>query len=247
MKRLIYITYLFLLALFLISCEKEIVVPVAQAEDSNLNNNRSGGSCPNYFYQTKNGVVTFGSVRGDYAIVGFKPNITPAQQQTILSRFSFFDATDGDAFFESGIATVVKFLPGTTCNQAEAFADQLEKNQGVDYVLPVFYGTGNFSIYDWVSPSPELIVTLSRPQHYRFLEQFARSTKTQIVTSFDDVTYILAANKKSNGTILQLASQLNASPKVDLAEPSFYGQLASGAKHGRKLPEYLANSLTQHR
>lgn len=246
MKRLIYITYLGLLALFLIACDKENVAPEAATQNASLSDLRFGGSCSTYSYQTKNGTVHFGNTRGDYAIVGFKPNVTPAQQQTILSRFSFFDTTDGDAFFESGVATVVKFLPGTNCQQVDLFSKQLEQHPGVDYVLPVFNGTGVFSQYDWISPSPELTVTLKHPQHYRFLEQFARSTKTQIVTGLDDVTFIVAANKKSTGTILELASQLNASPKFINAEPNFYGQF-SGMKHGRLISGAIAGTSVQQK
>ena len=237
MKRLIYITYLGLLALLLISCEKENIAPAASEEFISLDNMRSGGACPNYSYQTKTGTVQLGTVGGEFAIIGFNPTVTPTQQQTILSGFSIFDVINGDAYFESGIATLVKLQPGTTCNQVESFMKQLEKNQAVDYVVPVFDGTGVFSFYDWVSPSPELIVTLTDPQHYRFLEQFARNTKTQIVASFDEVTFILAANKKSSGNVLELSSLLNSSPKVDAAEPNFYGQMAGVIKHGRKMPD----------
>src|SRR6478609_11321220 len=101
MKRLIYLTYLGLLALMLISCEKEQILPAdaatdLQATDAKIN------SCNTYSYATKTNVVDLGSARTDFVIVAFAPQVTPAQRSTILSRFNIVKGISNSMFNDSG-------------------------------------------------------------------------------------------------------------------------------------------------
>src|SRR5688572_6209019 len=105
MKRLIYLLYLSLLALILVSCEKETVVPATALTD---NDNARGASCRSYQYLMKSGFYNLGIARNDYVLVGFANNVMPAQQQAILAQFPVVDQISSDVFMDSGIITVVK-------------------------------------------------------------------------------------------------------------------------------------------
>lgn len=225
MKQLIYLTYLGLLVLILVSCQKENVVPAGTPEElTNADTQRTASTCASYSFYSKDGLVPFGNMRNDYIIVGFKPFVDLAQQQAILSAFPIYNTTDGDAAFALRTATVVKLDPGTTCSQIHVFSKQLEKNPAVDLVLPVLDGLGVYSNYEWITSSSEILVFLTDPAHYSFLEQLTRKTRTRIVDSWDDVTFIIESDKNSHASVLELSSILNASSKVASAEPLIFGE-----------------------
>src|SRR5688572_9584146 len=139
MKRLIYLLYLSLLALILVSCEKETVVPAtALTEDDNAR----GAACQAYQYQLKNGIYNLGIARNDYVLVGFANNVMPAQQQAILAQFSVVDQISSDVFMDSGIITVVRLNSSANCQAVENLVASLERKPQVKFAAPVFDDAG---------------------------------------------------------------------------------------------------------
>ena len=238
MKRIIYIAYLSLLALILISCEQENVAPNGALAATTPDAART--SCQSYNYLTKTGVFQFGNVRTDYILVGFADNVTPAQQQALLSQYTIFDQIDGEFFTDSGIVTIVKLTGNATCSQVEQMLSDLEKKNEVNFATPTFNDPNG--VFSWIGQTNEFIVTLKNAKQYRQLEQLARITRTTIVTSITDEIYILSADKNSVGDALQMSSLFNLSPFVASAEPNFLLQappLRSGAKAEYKSSKIL--------
>ncbi|MFC5271080.1 hypothetical protein [Adhaeribacter terreus] len=243
MKRLIYITYLGLLALILISCHKENVAPDGALATPTPNEARFG-SCFSYHYLTKTGVFQLGNARTDYVLVGFGGNVTLAQQQALLSQYTIFDQIDGDYFSDSGIITIVKLNSNATCQAVANMINNLERKRQVKFAGPVFNDPNG--VLAWIGQTNEITVTLKNAAYYPHLQQLARITRTTIVTNLWDDTYLLSADKNSAGNSLQMTSLFNVSPFVALAEPNFLAQsppLRTGDKPQRKLAKTFLPAL----
>src|SRR6476660_8834277 len=143
MKRLIYLTYLGLLALMLISCEKEQIMPADAASDLQAKKGRLN-NCNTYSYATKTNVVELGSAGIDFVIVAFDPQVTPAQQLTILSRYNIVKAILHSTYNDSGEEMqIVALKPNATCTNVEAMLAQLEANSLVLFANPTFSAPPN--------------------------------------------------------------------------------------------------------
>ncbi|MBK0403163.1 hypothetical protein I5M27_09215 [Adhaeribacter sp. BT258] len=235
MKRLIYLAYLGLLALILISCQKETIAPDGALAATPADEARTNG-CVSQFYLTKTGIVQLGNVRTDYVLIGFNSNVTLAQQQAMLSQYNIFEQLDGDFFSDSGIITIVKLNSTATCASVSSMINSLERKRQVNFAGPVFDDPNG--ILAWIGQTNEIMVTLKDASYYPQLQRLARMTRTTIVTNLWDETYLLSADKHSAGNALQMTSILNVSPFIALAEPNFLAQspaLRTGDKPERKL------------
>jgi hypothetical protein len=224
MKRLIYLTYLALLALALLSCEKEQIVP--QTAEVSTGAALKASTCNTYSYVTKTGVKHFGIARTDYVLIGFDPALTLADQERILKRYNIFAETNGDFFMDSGIITVVKLKSNATCAAVESFLQSLEGLSAVNFALPVFNPDATQQgIFEWVGLTNEFIVTIPNPGAYANLQRLAQSTNTQIITNLDANTYILSTDKNSAGNALEMSTLFNQNRKISNAEPNLLFQL----------------------
>lgn len=213
MKRLIYITYLSLLALFLISCDKEIVAPDTATENSSFASNRTGGSCTNYSYQTKTGPVQLGTANPYEILVEIDNSLSLAQKAAILSKYRPFRAITGEFYTESGLVTIVELKSNTTCLAAEQMMAALELESAVRFALPTFTNGGAWD---------EFIIVLSNSGSERNLLQLVANTKTRIVgdpSLFGPKTYVISADKGSTGNVYEMISFFNTSSRILYAEP----------------------------
>lgn len=226
MKRLIYITYLGLLALILISCEKEVIAPDVITEESSLAAERSAGtSCTNYSYQTKTGTEQLGNARTDVMLVVFKPGVTPAQQLNTLSQFNIFRSISSSMLNDSGEEIqIVELKKNATCDNVEMMLILLEANQKVKYARPAFNGPPNSGIL-WLGLTSEFIVTLANPNHAAKLQKLANLTNTVIIDDWGNGTYLMGTTRNS-GNALQMSTIFNQHPAISIAEPNFIFQFA---------------------
>ena len=238
MKRLIYLAYLGLLALILISCQKETVAPDGALPAAPADEARISG-CASQFYLTKTGIVHLGNIRTDYVLVGFKSSVSQAQKQAILAQYPIFDQLDGDYFSDSGIITIVKLNSNATCQTVGSMINSLEKKRQVHFAGQTL-GDPN-GVLEWIGVTNEIMVTLKSPAYYPQLQHLARLTRTTIVTNLWDETYLLSADKNSAGNTLQMTSVFNVSPFIALAEPNFLFQ-APPVRKGDKPERHLSQA-----
>jgi len=242
MKRLIYITYLGLLVLILISCQKESVAPLGAAPDIPADETRAG-YCRNYSYLTKQGVFQLGNLRTENILVGFADNVTPTQQQTLLSQYNIFDQIDGDYYADSGIITIVNLKSSATCQTVESMLRSLENRRQVKFAGPTFNDPNG--VLAWIGQTNEIMVTLKSAAYYKQFKQLARITRTTIVDNLWDDTYLLSADKNSAGNTLQMSSVFNVAPYVYIAEPNFLMQAPPMEKGGKPIRKMSKEVVSQ--
>ena len=223
MKRLIYITYLSLLVLILISCQKENVVPAGAPEEFQAESARIY-QCNSYSYNTKTGPVNLGSVKSDVILVIFEQGISSAQRQAILTSYQIFRQTESEFFTDSGdTIQVLRLKPNATCNSVETMLASLDRNNSVKFAMPVFSAPVNSGLV-WIGQTHEFLVTLANPNHYSKLLKLAAATKTTIVDDWGGGLYMMKINPNSIGNTLEVCSYFNSLSYISIAEPNFLMQ-----------------------
>ncbi|KAA9340187.1 hypothetical protein [Adhaeribacter soli] len=227
MKRLIYLTYLGLLFLILISCQKESVAPApAPATEVNSEARMHPGNqgCPPHFFISKTGPVFLTPTCQVLVTVGFADQVSSAEKQRILSQYSLVEQIESEYPLEDGsFATIVKLQNGNNCIDLEKFLWQLmqQNPRTIMYALPSF---GDAYMPSWLGLTQEFFVGLNSSNPAADIQRLTALTRTRIVYTFDDSFYILAADRNSRGNVLQMCTFFNALPKVAFAEPNYLVQ-----------------------
>lgn len=225
MKRLIYFTYLGLLAVMMMACEKDQIAPASASSDltSDL---RGGSNCTNYSYQTKTGPFELGVVRTDLVLVAFMPGVTPTQQAGILGRFNIFKGFSSSWYTDSGDEVqFVTLKTNATCTSVEAMLSSLRNNANVKYAEPAFTAPPNSGLV-WLGLTNEFLVTLANPSQVSKLQKLVGITKTVIVDDWGNGTYLMATTSNSPGNVLQMSTYFNQNSAISVAEPNYIYQLA---------------------
>jgi hypothetical protein len=211
MKRLIYITYLSLLALILISCEKEMVAPENAAMAASPDRR---ATCQEYSFTNINGFFNLGTAVGNEVIVGFNGTVSLQQQQQIFRQFKEIKGIIGPMNTESGEVTIVELRPGTNCAKTDKLIQGLENIASVRFALP---GLQDGTYWD------EFYVFLAPTATEADLVQLTLSTNTKIVadptvTGFG--AYMISADKLSAGNVFEMITLFSQSPIIEVAEPN---------------------------
>ena len=149
-------------------------------------------------------------------IIGFPDGYTTEQKNNFISRFDFFSGIGSESNSGSADATVVLLKEGYSCAQVEAGLEYLKQFPEVRYATPVF-GAGESD----KGITNQFIVNLKASASRTDLETIAKKTNTTIVDQLSDVTFILSADKTSQGNALEMANYFNQSSRVDSSEPDF--------------------------
>lgn len=226
MKRLIYLTYLGLLVLILISCQKETVLPEDAVVTETAPEARKSGpqGCRPYFFISKTGPVFLGPASPVLVMIGFGNKVSRNEKKKILSRQPAFQAIDSELPLEDGsFVTIVKLKKNSNCHTVENFMRQVlhQNSNKVLYALPSF---GAAYTPSWLGLTKEFLVGLDSPNPAADIKRLTALTRTKIVYTFDDSFYILAADRNSRGDVLQMCTFFNAMPRVAFAEPNFVTQ-----------------------
>jgi hypothetical protein len=226
MKRLIYLTYLGLLAFILVACEKEALTPAKDEAAIPFTEAEAKKACAVYAYKENiRGVVNFGNARPDVLIIGFRNGLSLQRREQILSQYSAYQSIDGEFGMDSGILTIVNLKPGITCGNIAAMINHLETRPLVRFAAPTF-DPDDPTVFKWLGLTNEVIVTMKNATSGPALQLLCRQTNTRIVAQFAPDTYLVSADKYSTGNALKISTLFNKSPKVYNAEPNLLFQLA---------------------
>ncbi len=240
MKRLIYLTYLSLLILFLLSCQKENVLPAQDGSMEMAGTNLKKPVCTSYSFSTKTGVVNLGSIWTDNILVVFERNATQAQKRSILSGYQIYKEVVNKPLSEAlDTMYVVQLKPNATCVLVENMLTGLNNNSLVKNAIPTFDGY-QFNML-WVSTTNEMFVALNDPADHNQLVQLVLATNTEIVEDWGGGLYTIGINKNPTSNILAIVSQFNAASFISEALPNYYFQRGSGK--GKKLSEVKKEAL----
>jgi hypothetical protein len=215
MNRLTYLIYLGLSIMMISACQQENVIPDHGTPLAGTHA-RSSALCNAYSYYSKTGIVQVGTPYGQQIIVAFKSNLTLAQRRAILTQSPLVDmllptqltSASGD------IMSFVQLKAGTTCEDVEALRTNLAKHHAVNMVLLSYEKAGITGHTDYFNA---ILVKLKSPTSQTALQRFARSSKTQIISSPNGLTqdyYVLRVTKNSDADIFGIAGALNANSLV---------------------------------
>lgn len=220
----IYIPWLSSLLLIIIfsSCRNDNVAPIRNVRfDPGLLNPMlaaGGGSCAAHTYYDGNEARSLGTVYGRMALVSFAGNLSEAAATEALSEHAFVEGLGQAVQTNSARLYPVALVAGLNCQQAEGAIAALEKNHAVTYASPFFEADGQL-----LGISNEFIVRLEpgRQPAEAVLQRLANTTRTEVVMALTEDTYVLRADKNSQGNALQVANFFHEQPFVIQAEPDF--------------------------
>lgn len=218
MKHKIYLTYLSLIAIFLLSCQKEEVAP--QTTDASDNISQRIASCQAYSYQTKTGSVQLGPAATDKILVIFNNGLTLSQKNQILRSFKKFDQISGEYLNATNdLITFVLLKPNTTCTDMEAMKQALLNNSNVALVLPTFGSIANNTKSEFYNGILVKMINTNSPVAINRLAQLSNTQIVGFPADFGPGVYYIRVDKNSNGNLFDVISFYNASTKVEFAEP----------------------------
>ncbi len=231
MKKLLFkISILFALP-FLFSCEKEVVDPSEEAQALALVSESREASCQDFSYFHKyDGRVSLGNAWGKLVLVGFAEGVPLQAKKWLLSLHPQVDSIEGETFLYSGVLTIVRLKPNSTCFDATKLMKRLEKHPSVLFANPTFSTPSEDPAVDaWLGVSNEFLVSIEGSGTLAQLEQLVQKTNTKIVFSLSDEIHILSADKKAAGSVLEVVSQFNEQSFITLAEPNLLFQFSPSA------------------
>jgi hypothetical protein len=218
MKNFFSLTFLSFAALFLFSCEKEVVEPTISEE---LYLDGRAANCSNFSYFNKqSGLVQFGQARSEMLLIGFQAGMSLKARQTVLGKFPQFSTIDGEIPMDSGVITRIQLHPGSSCADIEKLLQRLKKESSVSFAFPFFGEDATTPEVVWQGLTNEFMVSIEGRGTYAQLKQVMALTRTKLVMSFDENIHVLSADKNSIGNIFEVLTIFNVHPAIAVAEPN---------------------------
>lgn len=223
----IYIPWLSTLLLIVIfsSCRNDNATPIRNVrfDPGLLNPAQAGGGAPcvshNYYYNGQ--PKALGNVYSRMILVALDESYTYEQALSVASKHGFIESLGQEVRTNSARLYPVQLVEGLNCKQVEQAIRVLEQDANVSYAAPYFL-TDNGAGMQLLGISNEFIVTVNdKKQAGLVLERLANATRTSIVTSLSDDTYVLRADKNSRGNALEMANFFQEQPLIKHAEPDF--------------------------
>ena len=213
-----------LLIIFIFSsCRNDNVSPIRNVRfDPGLLNPlkvADDAPCENYSYQQMAQTRPLGNVYGRKILVGFREGYTQEQAAAAVASYGFAEGIGQAIHTKSAVLYPVKLMEGLNCAQVGEAIKVLKQNSDVTYAAPYFMGGSTSQL---LGISNEFLVTVNDKQNAQeVLERLANATKTEIVASLNEDTFVLRADKNSNGNALDMANFFQQQSVVKHAEPNF--------------------------
>ncbi|WP_026462641.1 hypothetical protein [Adhaeribacter aquaticus] len=210
---------LFSLIFVSFGCQKEYIEPKSLTEQTviDLPSRAENTPCKSYFYYYNQDKVQLGNVSTKRVIIGFQDGFTTEQKNQFISNHSFLQNIESENHTGSADATVILLKEGITCSQVQAGLDLLKQSKAVRYATPFFSNDGSDR-----GITNQFIVNLKSTSTLADLENMAKRTNTKIVDQLSNLTYILSADKTSQGNALEMANFFHENNKIDSSEPDFF-------------------------
>ena len=214
----------FLLIIFIFSsCRNDNVSPIRNVRfDPGLLNPlkvADDGPCATYSYQQQSQIRPLGNVYGRKVLVAFRDGYTYEQATAAMAGFGFAEGVGQAIQTKSGELYPVKLTEGLNCKQVGEAIKLLKQHEDVTYAAPYFL---DGSASQLLGVSNEFLVTVNdKAQAQEVLKQLTSATRTEIVASLSEDTFVLRADKNSNGNALDMANFFQGQASVKHAEPNF--------------------------
>ncbi len=204
MKRYLIIFSLTLLGL---SCRKDVAI--------NICGQRS------YFYQ---GHKIYLTELNNKMTISFTDSTTAQNKVNILSQFSYLNSIESSVESPNENYVIVSFKNFTDCQTANSRIAQLKSNPKI-IMANLLLTYKNQGIEGIVGLTNLFIVKLKTSSTKQDLDQFALQTHTSVIGrppfGIDTLTYIINADKYSNGDALDMANWFYLTDKFEYSEPNF--------------------------
>jgi hypothetical protein len=154
-------------------------------------------------------------------LVSFRDGFTHEQAVETVAGYGFLEKLGQAVQTNSARLYPVKLVEGLNCKQVEQAIQELQQDANIAYAAPYFL-TANGDAVQLQGISNEFLVTVNeQPQAEMVVKRLADATKTVIVTSLNDHTFVLRADKNSRGNALEMANFFREQPVVKHAAPDF--------------------------
>jgi hypothetical protein len=219
----IYIPWLSTILLIVIfsSCRNDNATPIRNVrfDPGLLNPVKAGGgpSCVSHSYYYNGQSKALGTIYSRMILVAFDDSYTYEQAVAAAEQHGFVEGVGQAVQTNTARLYPLKLVEGLSCKQVEVALIEIARDPAVSYAAPYFMADRQL-----LGISNEFIVTVEDRQHGgAILERLANATRTTIVTSLNDDTYVLRADKGSRGNALEMANFFQEQPFVKHAEPDF--------------------------
>lgn len=214
---------LLILAFFTFSCQEELIEP--EATESSVgpsvfetDRQQPNDNCTSDFYYYNKDKIMLGSVLTDKIIIGFPDGYTLKQKSNFVAKSKLLKSIDSEYNTGSADATIIILKAGLTCAEVENLLTQLEEEPEVRYASPFYTLVQGESI---MGITNQFIVNLKTNTSLEYLQQLITKTNTKLIEQIGDFTYILSADKASDGNALEMANFFSEQPKIESSEPDF--------------------------
>lgn len=214
-----------LLIIIFSSCRNDNATPIRNVRfDPGLLNPlqvAGGAPCGAYSYYDDGQLKALGSIYSKMILVSFRDGFTYEQAVASAAGYGFVEELGQAVQTNSARLYPVKLLEGLNCKQAEQAIRELQQDANIAYAAPYFQ-TDDAGAVQLLGISNEFLVTVNEQQQAEVVvKRLANATKTVIVTSLNDHTFVLRADKNSRGNALEMANFFQEQPAVKHAAPDF--------------------------
>ncbi|MCP2043930.1 hypothetical protein [Pontibacter sp. HSC-36F09] len=226
----IYIPWLSSLLLIIIfsSCRNDNVSPIRNVrfDPGLLNPLQAAGSipCTAHTYYYNGAEKSLGTVYSGMILLSFSDELSHEQATAAAARHGFIEQLGQPIQTNSARLYPAKMAPGLNCRQVEVALSEISKDPALDYAAPYFESAGG----QLLGVSNEFIVVVEEGKlpTAQVLKRLSGATGTEVVSALSEDTFVLRANKNSQGNALEMANFFNKHPLIKHAEPDFVVSLA---------------------
>ncbi|PKV62989.1 hypothetical protein [Pontibacter ramchanderi] len=224
---ILWINALLLIIIFS-SCRNDNVSPIRNVRfDPGLLNPlqaADGAPCISHSYYYNDAEKSLGTVYGGMVLLSFSQELTYEEVTAAVGRYGYIEALGQPVQSNSARLYPARLAAGLSCRQVQTLLADIAKDPAVRYAAPYFESAGG----ELLGISNEFIVRVEtgRMPAAQVLQRLANATRTEVVSSLSEDTFVLRADKNSRGNALEMANFFQKQPHIKHAEPDFVVSLA---------------------
>ncbi|MDO6391606.1 hypothetical protein Q4E40_15825 [Pontibacter sp. BT731] len=183
-----------------------------------------GVPCTAHTYYYNGAEKSLGTVYSGMVLLSFSGELNNEQAIAAAGRHGFIEALGQPVQTNSARLYPAKLAPGLSCRQVEVALSELVQDPAVDYAAPYFEAAGGQLL--GVSNEFIVVVEAGKLPAAQVLKRLSGATGTEVVSALSEDTFVLRANKNSQGNALEMANFFYKHPLIKHAEPDFVVSLA---------------------
>ncbi|WP_157433399.1 hypothetical protein [Adhaeribacter aquaticus] len=176
------------------------------------------GACTPSFYYYINKERSLGNASTQRIVVGFTKQITTEEKKLILTSYGNLDQVIYETNTGSADATVVSLKNVYDCGHVDEILNTLKLNPEILYANPVY---DNADATNYIGITNQFFVNLKNESSESSFKSLAAKTNVKIVDKLSNLSFIVSADKNSEGNALEMANLFYQNLNARYSEPDF--------------------------